>query len=69
MVKVEQNACLSTSSPSPVPGSGGAHQTEKTATQKPRAERPDYVLAMAYITIYLEIGWLIFMILRTYSRD
>ncbi len=30
--------------------------------------RPDYILVSAYILIYLEFGWLIFMALRLYSR-
>lgn len=30
---------------------------------------PDYFLAIAYILVYLEVGWLIFMLLRMYSRD
>ena len=29
----------------------------------------DYVVAIAYVMIYLEVGWLIFVLLRMYSRD
>jgi len=70
MVKVEHNACLSTSlSPSHASGSESVRETENAATDKPKARRPDYILVTAYIMIYLEIGWLIFMMLRMYSRD
>ena len=71
MVKVEHNACLSTSlSPSQAPGSSSVKGDEDAATEKkPKSRRPDYILVIAYIMIYLEIGWLIFMILRMYSRD
>jgi hypothetical protein len=31
--------------------------------------KPDYVLVFCYILIYLEVGWLIYMLLRSYSRD
>jgi len=33
------------------------------------SHRPDYVLVSAYVLIYLEVGWLILMSLRVYSRD
>jgi len=46
-------------------GRGGA--TAKTT--KPGRRRPDYVLVLAYILLYLEVGWLIFVVLRMYSRD
>jgi hypothetical protein len=29
----------------------------------------DYVLVFCYILIYLEVAWLIYMLLRSYSRD
>jgi hypothetical protein len=33
-------------------------------------KKPDYFLAACYILIYLELAWLIFVLLRTYySRD
>lgn len=35
--------------------------------QPPRG--PDYVLVLCYILVYLEIAWLIIMVLRSYSRD
>lgn len=31
--------------------------------------KPDYFLAICYVVVYLELGWLILMLLRTYSRD
>lgn len=31
--------------------------------------KPDYVLVLCYILVYLEIAWLIIMVLRSYSRD
>ena len=34
--------------------------------QPPKA---DYVLVLCYILVYLEIAWLITMVLRPYSRD
>jgi len=70
MVKVEHNACLSTSlSPSKAPGSDSVNKTESEAKDKATARRPDYVVAIAYVMIYLEVGWLIFVLLRMYSRD
>lgn len=30
---------------------------------------PDYILTLAYIVLYLQVGWLILWILRSYSRD
>lgn len=32
-------------------------------------QKPDYVLALCYILVYLEIAWLIYMVLHSYSRD
>lgn len=51
---VDHKACLSTSEKKP-PRHG----------RKPA----DYFLVACYILIYLELGWLIFVLLRTYSRD
>ena len=49
--------------PPPVPpktGSGApAHPPPK----------PDYVLALCYTLVYLEIAWLIYMVLHPHSRD
>ena len=33
------------------------------------SHKPDYVLALCYILVYLQIAWLIIMVLRSYSRD
>jgi len=33
------------------------------------SRRPDYVLTACYILVYLELGWLIMMLVRAYSRD
>lgn len=33
-----------------------------------KATRPDYLLVLCLILIYLELSWLILMLLRTYSR-
>lgn len=30
--------------------------------------RPDYVVVLCLVLIYLELSWLILMLLRTYSR-
>ena len=49
----KQNACLSTSEQS------HPHQHRK----------PDYFLSACYTLVYLELTWLIFVLLRTYSRD
>lgn len=35
----------------------------------PYQKKPDYFVAFAYILIYFEVGWLILMLLRMYSRD
>lgn len=47
-------ACLSTS----------IHQPRHAQHRK-----PDYFLSACYFLIYLELAWLIFVLLRTYSRD
>lgn len=54
------------SNSAPVPSSSTAHPP--TASSSPRP-KPDYVLVLCYILVYLEVGWLIFMALRSYSRD
>jgi hypothetical protein len=46
-------------------GDGGSgHQ----GTQRGAQERPEYLVAFAYVLIYMEVGWLILMLLRMYSR-
>lgn len=74
MVKVEHNACLSTSMSSSVAppliveaprSESNVGNTEKKSTRR----QSDYIVVLVYIIIYLEVGWLIFMILRMYSRN
>lgn len=67
--------------PSPVEPSPGAveDEGEPNVEAEPRAQvheekrnstpRPDYILVSAYILVYLEVAWLIFVLLRMYSRD
>lgn len=31
--------------------------------------RPDYLMVACYSIVYLEVGWLILMLLRSHSRD
>ena len=82
MAKVEKNACLSTSLASsfdPQEASGvmarkgsveeEVLEAEVKETASPSRRRTDYVLAIAYVVVYLEVGWLILMLLRSYSRD
>ena len=38
-----------------------------SSPSSPRA-RPDYLLVSCLVLIYLELSWLILMLLRTYSR-
>lgn len=33
------------------------------------SRRPDYLMVACYSIVYLEVGWLILMLLRSYSRD
>lgn len=43
-----------------------------TSVQEPRhapGRKPDFFLSACYILVYLELAWLIFVLLRTYSRD
>lgn len=32
------------------------------------AGRPDYLLVCCFVLVYLELGWLILLVLRSYSR-
>lgn len=41
----------------------------KPGSLAPPQPRPDFVLVLCYILVYLEIAWLIIMVLRSYSRD
>jgi hypothetical protein len=58
----------SASSASSANGSGGGGPARGASTPEEN-KRPDFLVAFAYIVIYLEVGWLILMFLRTYSRD
>lgn len=85
MTKTEQKACLSTSNPQvPTPPSSPepelqADRRDKTPPPVPpkhdsagprqQPPEPDYILVLCYILVYLEIAWLIIMVLRSYSRD
>lgn len=42
--------------------------TAGTAGTASLQTRPDYLLVLCLILIYLELSWLILMLLRTYSR-
>lgn len=56
----EHNACLSTSVPNPRRALGHAQE---------RRGKPDYFLSACYALVYLELAWLIFVLLRSFSRD
>jgi hypothetical protein len=66
MAKVDQKAVLSTSPPSS-PTSPDPYSTMENS-QKVEPCRPDYILTIAYMLLYLELAWLITFIWR-YSRD
>jgi hypothetical protein len=34
----------------------------------PPPKSPDYVLTFCFVLVYLELGWLILLLLRSYSR-
>lgn len=40
----------------------------RTDSPRPPPARPDYLLVSCLILLYLELSWLILMLLRTYSR-
>lgn len=74
MAKTEQKACLSTSSPDitkSLPRQKAAHPTPPRRAQLQSADklpaRLDHVLFTCYILVYLELGWLILLLLRTFS--
>lgn len=45
------------SAPATVPTSDG-----------PPSKNPDYILTFCFVLVYLELGWLILLLLRSYSR-
>lgn len=49
------------------PGEGNHGPSGTTGTTSSQT-RPDYLLVLSLILIYLELSWLILMLLRTYSR-
>lgn len=46
---------------------GNAGSIAVSSNTTPKAQ-PDYLLVLCLILIYLELSWLILMLLRTYSR-
>lgn len=48
----EHNACLSTS--------------VQTPRHPPKRKQPDYFLSACYALVYLELAWLIFVLLRSF---
>lgn len=83
MSKTEQKACLSTShphsqplprhaspTPQPIPRPNLRRVKSAPATVQIGSppKRPDYVLACCFVLVYLELGWLILLLLRSYSR-
>ena len=55
----------------PVLADGGNAAEERhgnSSTPNSSRTRPDYLLVSCLVLIYLEISWLILMLLRTYSR-
>lgn len=52
----------------PGEGNDSSSGTVGTAGTTSPQTRPDYLLVLCLILIYLELSWLILMLLRTYSR-
>lgn len=48
---------------------GGSGQQGPQRAAAAAQDRPEYLIAFAYVLIYMEVGWLILMLLRMYSRD
>ena len=85
MSKTEQKACLSTSSspgpsspplprhPTVIPSPRPFPRRAVTAPSKVQTVPPrnplDRVLLFCYVLVYLELAWLILLLLRSYSRD
>ena len=66
MVKPEQKACLSTSPSSSVEASLKSVIPESESSSNGRkASTSDYGLVAVYILVYLEVAWLIFVLLRS----
>lgn len=66
----QPESALKPSSPPAVPASASASATTPSSSAAASSRlKPDYVLVLCYILVYLEVGWLIFMVLRSYSRD
>lgn len=54
---------------SPPGASGQISQGENSGSSATATHtRPDYLVVLCLILIYLELSWLILMLLRTYSR-
>lgn len=44
-----------------------AHTAPSRVITGQKSSRPDYVLVFCYMLVYLEVGWLIMMIWRTFA--
>jgi len=54
--------------PSLADGERAAEQLHSSGSPNSSRSRPDYLLVSCLVLIYLELSWLILMLLRTYSR-
>lgn len=52
----------------PVLANGEQVLEERHSSSGSSRARPDYLLVSCLVLIYLELSWLILMLLRTYSR-
>lgn len=52
----------------PVLANGERAPGERHSNPSSSRARPDYLLVSCLVLIYLELSWLILMLLRTYSR-
>lgn len=52
----------------PVLADGEQAPEERHSSSSSSRARPDYLLVSCLVLIYLELSWLILMLLRTYSR-
>lgn len=52
----------------PMLANGEQAPEERHSSSSSSLARPDYLLVSCLVLIYLELSWLILMLLRTYSR-
>lgn len=52
----------------PALANGEPAPEERHSSSNSSSARPDYLLVSCLVLIYLELSWLILMLLRTYSR-